>query len=229
MRVDRFLSEATGMSRKEATRTLHREEVEVNGRVEKKGAAKIKTTDEVTWNGVKLELMGPTYLMMNKPAGCVCANDDPTHLPVLSYLELPNLDKVHTVGRLDLDTTGLLLITNDGQWSHRITSPKRKCAKVYRAWLADPVEESYKEAFQKGIQLNGEQQLTAPAEVEFVNEQEVLVTLYEGKYHQVKRMFAALGNKVEALHREQVGELKLDPELQEGEYRALTAQEVALF
>lgn len=229
MRLDRFLSETTGMSRKEATRTLHREEVEVNGQIAKKGALKLADEDEITWNGQVLELMGPTYFMMNKPAGCVCANDDPTHLPVLTYLDVPNIDKVHTVGRLDLDTTGLLLITDDGQWSHRITSPKKKCSKAYRAWLLDPIEKHYVEAFEQGIQLRGEQEKTAPAQLEIIGEKEALVTLYEGKYHQVKRMFAALGNKVDQLHREQIGSLKLDESLAEGEYRPLTQEEIGLF
>ncbi|EGN76246.1 pseudouridine synthase family protein [Idiomarina sp. A28L] len=228
MRLDRFLSETTGMSRKEATRTLHRGEVTVAGEVEKKGANHVPEGAEVRFNGVHLQLLGPTYLMFHKPVGCICANDDPHHMTVFSYLDLPNPDKFHTVGRLDLDTSGLLLITNDGKWTHRITSPKHGCKKVYRAVVADPLEEKNIESFKRGLKLHDEPKLTEPAELEIISEREALVTVSEGRYHQVRRMFAAIGNKVETLHREQIGELALG-DLKSGEFRELTAEEVALF
>lgn len=229
MRLDRFLSQTTGMSRKEATRVLQRETVTVDGVAQKKGAFKVPEGAEVICNGVLLEIPGPTYLMLNKPSGCVCANDDPIHRTVFSYLDEPNLDKLHTVGRLDLDTSGLLLITDDGQWSHRITSPRRQCLKVYRAWLADPVSEADVAAFAQGLELRNEATLTAPAKLDIVAEREALVHIHEGRYHQVRRMFAAVGNKVEQLHREQMGTLKLDVDLAPGEYRSLTKEEVASF
>ncbi len=229
MRLDRFISETTGMSRKEATRALQRAEVTIDGVVHKKFAFQVPEGAEVVWNDKQLKLTGPTYLMMHKPLGCVCANDDPIHRTVFSYLDVPNPDKLHTVGRLDLDTSGLLLITDDGKWSHRITAPKRQCPKIYHAWLASPVTEADVIAFAEGLQLHGEATLTAPAVLEIINEREALVHVHEGRYHQVKRMFAAVGNKVEQLHREQVGTLKLDTDLAPGETRALTAEEVALF
>ncbi|RUO39365.1 16S rRNA pseudouridine(516) synthase [Aliidiomarina taiwanensis] len=229
MRLDRYISEATGISRKEATKALHREEVTVDGVVHKKGAFQVPEGAKVVLNHIPLKVLGPTYLMMHKPLDCVCANDDPVHMTVFSYLDVANPAKLHTVGRLDLDTSGLLLITNDGQWSHRITSPKRECSKVYRAWLADPLTPADVEAFAAGLQLRGEAKLTAPATLEIVSEREALVTVHEGRYHQVRRMFAAVGNKVEQLHREQVGELVLDPELGPGETRELTPEEIALF
>ena len=126
-------------------------------------------------------------------------------------------------------TTGLLLVTDDGQWSHRITSPRHECAKTYRAWLADPVEPAVVEQFAAGVQLRGERQLTRPAELQLVTPTEALLTIHEGKYHQVKRMFAAVGNKVIRLHREKVGVLSLGSELAPGEYRPLTADEIAAF
>src|SRR5690554_759172 len=229
MRLDRFLSETTGMSRKDATRILQKETVTVNGVQQKKSAFKVPSGAEVIWNETRLELSGPTYLMMNKPLDCVCANDDGLHRTVFSYLDVPNPSKLHTVGRLDLDTSGLLLITDDGKWSHRITSPKYQCTKVYRAWLADSITEDDAEAFATGLQLRGEETLTAPAVLDIVNEYEALVHVHEGRYHQVRRMFAAIGNKVEKLHREQVGSLRLDADLAPGEYRVLTAEQVALF
>lgn len=228
MRIDRYLAETTGMSRKEASKVLHRGEVSLNGEVVKKGAVQVPPAAVVEWNGMILELLGPTYILFHKPLGCICANDDPQHPTVFVYLDLPNPDKFHTVGRLDLDTSGLLLVTNDGQWSHRITSPKHACKKVYRAQLADPITEEAVEKFATGIKLHGDVALTKPATLTIVNEREALVTLSEGRYHQVRRMFAAVGNKVEGLHREQVGELTLG-DLAPGEYRYLSAEEVALF
>ncbi|RUO27439.1 16S rRNA pseudouridine(516) synthase RsuA [Aliidiomarina sanyensis] len=229
MRLDRFLSETTGMSRKEATRALHRQEVTVDGDVVKKGATQVPESAVVEWNGVALELLGPTYLMFHKPLGCICANDDPQHMTVFAYLDLPNPDKFHTVGRLDLDTSGLLLVTNDGQWSHRITSPKHACEKVYLAQLANPLRAEDVEAFARGIKLHGEPMMTKPAVLEIIGEREARVTITEGRYHQVRRMFAAVGNRVEGLHREQIGDVALDPDLAPGEYRSLTADEVESF
>lgn len=229
MRLDRYLSKTTGMSRKEATRVLQKETVTVDGVRQKRAAFKVPEGAEVICNDMRLELTGPTYLMLHKPLGCVCANSDAIHPTVFSYLDVPNPDKLHTVGRLDLDTSGLLLITDDGQWSHRITSPKQHCLKVYRAWLAEPLSDADVAAFAKGLQLRNESNLTAPAVLEIVAEREALVHIHEGRYHQVRRMFAALGNKVEKLHREQVGTLSLDPDLAPGEYRVLTEEEVASF
>ena len=229
MRLDRFISEATGMSRKEASKALQRETVTVDGIAQKKAAFKVPQGAEVLYNNTRLELSGPTYLMMHKPLGCVCANDDPLHLTVFAYLDAPNPSKLHTVGRLDLDTSGLLLITDDGKWSHRITSPKQQCPKTYRAWLADPLSAADVTAFAAGLQLRNETTLTEPAVLEIIGEREALVHVHEGRYHQVRRMFAAVGNKVEQLHREQVGALSLDPTLAPGESRALTPEEVALF
>lgn len=229
MRLDRFIAETTGMSRKEATKVLRHDKVTVDGVVQKKLAFQVPEGAEVFWNDQRLELQGPIYLMMHKPLGCVCANHDSVHSTVFSYIDLPNLDKLHTVGRLDLDTSGLLLITDDGQWSHRITSPRQQCPKTYHAWLAEPLNEADVSAFAAGLQLNGEAALTAPAVLEIINEREALVHLHEGRYHQVRRMFAAVGNKVEQLHREKVGALTLDPTLAPGESRMLSAEEIALF
>lgn len=229
MRLDRFIAETTGMSRKDASKVVHSGAVTVQGMVQRKGAYQVPEGAEVLWQEQQLQLQGPTYLMLHKPVGCVCANEDSQHETVFSYLDLPQAQQLHTVGRLDKDTSGLLLITNDGQWSHRITAPKRECLKVYRAWLAEPLATNVKEKFAQGLLLRGESKITAPAQLEFVTSQEVVVRLHEGRYHQVRRMFAAVGNRVDRLHREQVGSLLLDPHLAVGEYRLLTAAEVALF
>ena len=229
MRLDKFITESLGLSRSQAGRIIRAGEVEINGQVSKNSASHISEGDVVLFDGQTLRLTGPRYLMLHKPEGYVCSNDDPDHPTVMLLLEEPALGKLHCAGRLDLDTTGLLLITDDGQWSHRITSPKHECAKTYRVWLADPVPESAIAEFARGVMLRSENEPTRPAELELVSDKEALLTIHEGRYHQVKRMFAAIGNKVERLHREQIGKLALDEQLEPGEYRFLTPEEVEWF
>lgn len=229
MRLDKFVCDCTGLTRSQAGKLIRQGEILLNGLLCKQPAQQIKDSDVVLLDDELLRLTGPRYILLHKPAGYVCSTDDPDHNTVFVLLDEPNLDKLHTVGRLDLDTTGLLLITDDGQWSHKISSPKHECAKTYRAWLADPVEDSAIAQFAEGVMLRGEKTLTKPAQLEIISPTECLLTIHEGRYHQVKRMFAALGNKVIRLHRERVGPLTLDSSLAEGEYRQLTAEEISLF
>ncbi|MCL9781931.1 16S rRNA pseudouridine(516) synthase RsuA [Vibrio sp. S4M6] len=231
MRLDKFLCDALGATRKEATKIIKSGEVTVNGNVAKSGATKLTDDCQVEWQNRVIEKQGPRYIMLYKPEGFVCSHEDGFNHTAFVLLDEVKMENLHFAGRLDVDTTGLVLITDDGKWSHRITSPKHKCSKVYRVWLADPVQPDYAERFSQGIELKNEKDPTLPAELEIVDsdENEVLLTIQEGKYHQVKRMFAALGNKVEHLHREQIGELSLDDELQPGEYRYLTQEEVESF
>jgi 16S rRNA pseudouridine516 synthase len=229
MRLDKFVCDCTGLTRSQAGKLIRQGEILLNGVLCKQPAQQIKDSDVVLLDDEPLQLTGPRYILLHKPTGYVCSTDDPDHNTVFVLLEEPNVEKLHTVGRLDLDTTGLLLITDDGQWSHKISSPKHHCAKTYRAWLADPVEDSAIALFAEGVMLRGEKDLTKPAQLEIVSPTECLLTIHEGRYHQVKRMFAAIGNKVVRLHRERVGSLALDESLAEGEYRFLSADEVASF
>lgn len=229
IRLDKFLCETVGVTRKQAAKILKEERVTVDGNIIKNGAIKIAEEADVEFDGMSLRLAGPRYYMMNKPAGYVCSHDDPYNPTVFVLLDEIGAEKLHIAGRLDCDTTGLLLLTDDGQWSHRVISPKHKCDKVYRVWLDDPVSPETEQCFAEGIKLRGERTETLPAQMQRVGEKEVLLTIHEGKYHQVKRMFAAVGNKVVGLHRESVGGLVLDEALEPGEYRELTDEEIALF
>jgi 16S rRNA pseudouridine516 synthase len=229
MRLDKFICDCTGLTRSQAGKLIRQGLVTLNQKLCKQPATQVAATDQVTLEDEELQLIGLRYFVMNKPAGYVCSTDDPDHNTVFALMDEPLLGRLHTVGRLDLDTTGILLITDDGQWSHRISSPKHECAKTYRAFLADPVEESAIAQFAEGVMLRGEKLPTKPAELVIVTPTECLLTIHEGRYHQVKRMFAAIGNKVEQLHREQIGDLMLADDLAEGEYRALTAAEIAAF
>ncbi|KKC99739.1 16S rRNA pseudouridine(516) synthase RsuA [Photobacterium halotolerans] len=229
MRLDKFLCTALGITRKEAGKILKEKRVEVNGEIVKNGALKITDGCDVEFDGNSLHMTGPKYFMLNKPQGYVCSHVDDFNPTVFVLLDEVSPEKLHVAGRLDADTTGLVLLTDDGQWSHRITSPRHVCEKVYYVETADPIPASAINEFAEGVQLRGEKELTRPAKLEILEECAALITISEGKYHQVKRMFAAIGNKVVALHREQVGAVVLDENLEPGEYRPLTEEEIASF
>ncbi|MFB9217202.1 16S rRNA pseudouridine(516) synthase RsuA [Vibrio sinaloensis] len=228
MRLDKYLCDALGATRKEATKIIKSGDVTVNDAVQKSGAFKVTDECVVEWQGREIQKPGPRYIMLFKPDGFVCSHEDGFNQTAFALLDEVKMEDLHFAGRLDVDTTGLVLITDDGQWSHRITSPKHKCEKTYRVWLVDPIGEEYAEKFAQGIELRSEKEPTLPAQLDIVNqdENEVLLTITEGKYHQVKRMFAALGNKVEHLHRERIGAIELDYSLEPGEYRFLTEEEI---
>ncbi|MBL1375765.1 16S rRNA pseudouridine(516) synthase RsuA [Zobellella iuensis] len=226
MRLDRFLCESTGLTRSLAKKALHRGDVTVDGFIVKKGDLHVQE-QEVRLEGRLLSLHPPRYLLLHKPKGYISASQDEDHPCVLQLLPPELCRDLQCAGRLDLDTTGLLLLTDDGQWSHRIRSPKKACGKVYRVELAEPLAEDTAARFQEGVQLHGEPKPTLPATLEVLAPTRVLLTIQEGKYHQVKRMFAAVGNKVVGLHRLQIGEIRLDDSLAEGEWRHLTEDEIA--
>lgn len=227
MRLDKLIAEQTGLTRSQAARALRQGAVAVNGEAEKNGARKVSAQDKILFDGEPLQwLEGFQYFMLNKPQGYVCSHDDGAYPTVYQFFDYPQAGKLHTAGRLDADTTGLVLLTDDGQWSHRVTSPKHHCEKTYLVTLADPVESNYQAACQQGILLRGEKEPTKPAKLEIIDDYNVNLTISEGRYHQVKRMFAALGNKVVALHRWRVGPVLLDDSLAEGEFRPLTQQEI---
>ncbi|MGL4474002.1 MAG: 16S rRNA pseudouridine(516) synthase RsuA [Shewanella sp.] len=227
VRLDKYICESTGLTRSLAKRALKRGEIKVDGIMVKDASLQLVDGSIVTFNDEVIQVLGNRYIMLHKPQGYICSTQDEVHQSVLNLLDVPQVEKLHIAGRLDVDTTGLVLITDDGQWSHQVTSPKKQCAKRYRVELADPVTEDLIEPFATGLALRGEDNLTLPAKLEILASHEALLTINEGKYHQVKRMFAAVGNKVVALHREQIGAIELDSDLAEGEWRLLTAAEVA--
>lgn len=226
MRLDKFLCESTDLTRSLARRVLSSGEVTVNGEVVDKGTYVVKEHDVVQWDGETLSPVGLRYLMLNKPAGYECVLKNSQYPSVMDLIDIEKRDRLHTVGRLDVDTTGLILVTDDGQWTHRIISPKHQCDKVYLATLAEPLSDDAEQRFAEGILLDGETKPTLPAQVERVSPTLARLTIQEGKYHQVKRMFAALGNLVTALHRERIGPVALDTDLAPGESRFLTTDEV---
>lgn len=230
MRLDYYLAHAANLSRKEAKRIIHQGRVSMAGKVEKKTSRTVSAEDDVSFDDTPLLLdQGHRYFMLNKPAGAVSSTEDGLHETVLDLIPVELRRNLHPVGRLDRDTTGLLLLTTDGQWSHRISAPKSACAKVYRAELAEPLSAQARVQLEEGVNLRGETEVTRPAQVELVEDRIITLTLTEGRYHQVKRMLAAVGNHVAALHREQIGPIQLDPALAPGAYRPLTPAEVDSF
>ncbi|MBM7343864.1 16S rRNA pseudouridine(516) synthase RsuA [Pantoea coffeiphila] len=228
MRLDKFLSQQLEVSRAIAARELRAKRVTVDGEVVRDGSFKLTPENTVEFDGNPLQQqLGPRYFMLNKPVGYVCSTDDPDHPTVLYFLAEPTAYKLHAAGRLDIDTTGLVLMTDDGQWSHRITSPRHHCEKTYLVTLEHPLSDDTAQQFAEGVQLHNEKTLTKPAVLEALDEHHVRLTISEGRYHQVKRMFAAVGNRVVELHRERIGDISLDADLEPGEYRALTEEEVA--
>ena len=230
MRLDKFLAENTGLTRSQANKALRQSAVTINGEIEKNGATKLSREDEICFEGELLPWVDDgLYFMLYKPQGYVCSNDDGDYPTIYQFFDYPLAGKLHSAGRLDVDTTGLVLLTDDGQWSHRITSPKHHCEKTYLVTLADPIESHYMQACAEGILLRGEKEPTKPAKLEILDDYNVNLTISEGRYHQVKRMFAALGNKVTGLHRWKIGAIELDENLTEGEYRALRETEISGF
>lgn len=228
VRLDKLLAHHLGVSRNIINKELRAGKVTVDGEIIKSGAYQVTLDQNITYDDNEITLVtGHRYFMLNKPQGYICATEDPEHPTILYFIDEPMADKLHAAGRLDLDTTGLVLLTDDGTWSHRITSPKHHCKKVYQVTVEQPLTEDLIPLFAQGIELRGEKELTKPAKLVIVDDYYAELTISEGRYHQVKRMFAAVGNHVIALHRAQIGKIKLD--IPEGEYRALTDDEIVSF
>jgi 16S rRNA pseudouridine516 synthase len=227
LRIDKYISNATDLSRVETKRFIKAGEVTVDGEIITNPAQKISGDEEICIDGSIISKAAHRYFMLNKPAGVVSATRDNSHTTALDLIYEHRSAELQVAGRLDVDTTGLLLITDDGQWNHRLTAPRSDCQKIYRVELATPISPDYQERLANGVWLEGEKHPCLPATLEVLDDQTVLLSIAEGKYHQVKRMFAALGNHVKALHRRQVGGITLDETLEPGDYRALTPDEVA--
>jgi len=228
MRLDRYLAKRPELSRRDTRPLLLAQRVRVDGAVitdplhEISEFNRIELDDQLLQTGHQRR-----YLMLNKPAGVVSATSDLQHRTVLDLLPETERSGLHIAGRLDGNTTGLLLLTNDGLWSRQLTLPGSKLPKVYLVTTANPISADYTEAFAAGMYFAFEDITTLPAQLEILSSHQARLTLHEGRYHQVKRMFGRFRNPVVSLHRESIGSIQLDPALQPGQYRALTASEIA--
>ena len=226
MRIDKFLANSGIGTRKEVKELLKKKRIKVNDEVVTEAKIHIdEDNDIVTFDGERIEYKEYLYIMLNKPQDVISATDDERHRTVLDLLEEP-LTKVglFPVGRLDKDTEGLLVLTNDGKMAHELLSPKKHVPKRYYVELKKPLSKEDAVILENGVEL--ETFTTKPAKVEFITEDKVYIIISEGKYHQVKRMFKCVGNRVLFLKRTGMGNLGLDENLAPGEYRELTSDEL---
>ena len=231
-RLDKLIASQGLLSRNDVKSMARRGEIVVNGAVVKDCSFKVSYEDEIKINGKALQNSRFTYIMLNKPQGVVSASEDKRDKTVVDILpdELKRKN-LFPAGRLDKDTTGFSLITDDGEFAHRILSPSRHVDKTYIATVSDKIDfQNAKKAFKEGVVL-GDGTVLLSAELELVSDEEnqvFKVIIKEGKYHQVKRMFASLGTKVIELKRIAIGGLALDKNLKEGEARIITTEELML-
>lgn len=227
MRVDRFLSNLPRFNRKQVRLLLVERRVTVDGVAVSDPHHEVREFSQVCVGDEVLQAGKPArYFMLHKPQGCVSATSDPQHPTVLDWLDEPDKEDLHIAGRLDFNTTGLMVITNDGQWSRRLTQPLTKLPKVYIVETEQIIGAEYAATFAKGLYFAFEDLTTQPAELEVLGPTTARLSIIEGRYHQVKRMFGHFDNKVIGLHRERMGPLELDAALSPGEYRALTDDEI---
>jgi len=229
MRLSRFIQINTRYGKQQVRLLLAQGRVCVAGQVTTEADLEVDRFVRVELDGELLQESQSHYLMLNKPAGVVSATEHPDHPTVIDLLPEGLRQGIHLAGRLDLKTTGLMLLTNDGNWSRRVTQPESRIAKVYRVTTRDTVAAEAEEVFHRGIYFRYEDITTRAAQLERIDCYNSRLTIHEGRYHQVKRMFGYFDNEVTALHRESIGEIMLDPDLAPGEFRSLTAAEVALF
>lgn len=230
MRVDKMIGNANLDTRRNIKRNAKKGGLVINGELVKDTSTQVDpNVDEVFYMGEYVDYFENIYIMMNKPAGYLSATID-QDLTVIDLLDpfYQNLD-LSIAGRLDKDTRGLLLISTDGKFVHKVTSPNSNIEKTYLVETRDIIDESFIEKFQEGVEIKEEAYIARPAKLQIIDDKKAIVKVTEGKFHLVKRLFSNLGNEVISLKRTAIGELSLDPHLQEGSYRELTEEELDLF
>jgi len=226
IRLDKLLANEGYGTRKEVKKLIRDGFVEINGEVCKKDDRKVdEENDQITIDGELVTFHKNVYIMMNKPEQTLCSNESTKYPSVLEYISEYAHRDLFTVGRLDVDTVGLLLITDDGDFAHHIISPSHHLEKIYEVHLQEAITDEMIEGLENGLEFK--EFTSMPAKVEAISSHLIHLTIMEGKFHQVKRMLHAVGNEVVALKRLQIGNLVLDPSLQEGDYRELTQEEIA--
>lgn len=242
LRLDKYLAEFTELTRSQAKKEIREGRVQVNGETAKTGNDKVAFSDSVLWDGREIRGQQYQYIMLNKPAGIISSTADNRDETVVEYIRkcspagmssVPDHSResvflakdLFPMGRLDKDTEGLLILTNNGELAHRLLSPKYHVAKKYFVQLDQDLDTTDVDKMREGLDI-GEKKLTSPAVLEILAPREGLLTITEGKFHQVKRMFAKLGKTVTYLKRVEMGALVLDDSLAVGEWRFLTEEEI---
>ena len=222
-RLDRYLEKHLNKSKQQIKLMLAQKQVELDDQCCQDGQVLVNQFSRIRVAGSLLAHQTPIYIMLNKPAGVVCATVDDEHETVLDLLpkDLAATPGLHIAGRLDRFSTGLVLLTNDGRWSRQLSSPDTKVVKHYCVSLENPITEDYAPAFAKGMYFAYEDMTTQPVKLVQLGEKTVDLELMEGRYHQIKRMFGRFRNPVISLHRYRIGDYQLPDDLPAGGYRLL--------
>ena len=224
MRLDKFISNMTSLSRTEAVERIYHNHITVNGKIKKDPALKIDPEkDEICLDSEKVEYEEFVYYVLNKPAGVVSATEDKKYKTVVDLIDTGR--DIAPVGRLDIDTEGLMLLTDDGKLAHSLLSPKKHVDKVYYAEVDGEITEDVIKGFEEGIDY-GEDKPSAPGKLEIITSTSAHVTIHEGKFHQIKRMFEVYGLHVTYLKRIAMGNLVLTDDLAVGEYRKISREDI---
>jgi 16S rRNA pseudouridine516 synthase len=219
MRLDRFIESKLSYSAQTVRGLFSQRLVMLNGIAVTDGRGRITEFCRVEVDGELLQARQAIYVMLNKPKGCVSATSDTKNKTVIDLINLPEKNELHLAGRLDFNTTGLLLLTNDGAWSRKITLPQTKIPKTYWVETKGQITPEHVNTFLKGIFFRYENLWTQPAELQVLSDTTAYLTIYEGRYHQIKRMFGFFDNEVVNLHRLSVGSITLDQSLGLGDYK----------
>lgn len=228
-RLDRFLRTHANLNKHDIRMLLAQHKVQVDGKVTTNATHIIDHFSHIMLDGKSLQSNTPHYVMLNKPTGVVSATKDDEHSTVIDLLEYEFRNDLHIAGRLDLNSSGLLLLTNDSRWSRQLTDPQHKVAKRYRVRVENPISEDYVHAFAQGMYFSYEDIYTQPVELKIIAPCIAELKLTEGRYHQIKRMFGRFRNPVKELHRYAIGNLLLDPSLEQGKSRLLNATEIDIY
>ncbi|HIU03570.1 MAG TPA: rRNA pseudouridine synthase [Candidatus Onthocola gallistercoris] len=231
IRLDKYLADMGMGTRSGIKSAIRKGQVQVNGVVARSSDQKVAGSDLIQFNGQTVTYLQWEYILLNKPAGVLSATEDKKDRTVLDLIESPRKGDLFPVGRLDKDTEGLLLITNDGALAHRLLAPKSHVAKVYYAEVSGKVTRTDVDLFASGLQVDASFK-ALPAKLEIIsadeNRSKIRLEIYEGKFHQVKRMFQAVGKEVQYLKRLSMGPLVLDKTLEPGQWRRLDEKEIQI-
>ncbi len=227
MRLDRFIESKLAYSAQTVRSLFAQRLVLLNDIAVTDGRGRITEFCRVEVDGKLLQARQAVYLMLHKPKGCVSATSDTKNKTVLDYIDCPQKSQLHLAGRLDFNTTGLMLLTNDGKWSRRITQPQQKIPKRYWVETKAEITDEYVQKFSEGIYFRFEDLTTQTAQLKILSPKSAILTIYEGRYHQIKRMFGFFDNEVINLHRMAMGAIVLDETLAPGESRVLSPLEIA--
>lgn len=227
-RLDRFISKHKVIPLRDVRLLIAQGRLWVDGEKAQSINQQVDQFSYVVLDEQVIQNQQPVYIMLHKPVGVVSATQDHRHKTVIDLLTRNDRETLHLVGRLDYNSSGLVLLTNDGRWSRQLTLPEEKVPKQYRVKVAHPICQDTVDAFAKGMYFPFEDITTQPASLKLISDRLAEVTLLEGRYHQIKRMFGRFRNPVLALHRISIGDLTLDPELMPGQSRELTVDELRL-